>query len=136
MGVGGERVRSVNIVNTLFQILLLCADAVLALMIAYLLLLTIVALFVPRHTKLRPDVPSHRFLILVPAHNEERLLPSLLANLKQLDYPASLYAVHVVAGKFDDRAGGLLRLRRINDVERQWAVWVGVVKHIAFQAAA
>ena len=65
----------------LFQILLLGAEAVLALMITYLLLLTGTALFAPRHTQLRQQSPTQRFLILVPAHNEERLLPSLLANL-------------------------------------------------------
>jgi len=43
----------VNIVTTLIQILLLGAEAVLALMIAYLLLLTSAALFAPRHTKVR-----------------------------------------------------------------------------------
>lgn len=106
---GGERVRAVNVVTTLFQILLLGAGAVLALMITYLLMLTGAALFAQRHTKLRQDAPSHRFLILVPAHNEERLLPSLLANLHQLDYPAALYAVHVVADNCTDRTADLAR---------------------------
>ena len=98
-----------NIVTTLIQILLLGAEAVLALMIAYLLLLTSAALFAPRHTKVRRGGPSHRFLILVPAHNEERLLPSLLANLHQLDYPAALYAIHVVADNCTDQTAELAR---------------------------
>ena len=104
---GGERGRAVNIVTTLFQILLFGAEAVLALMITYLLMLTGAAFFAQRHTKLRQDDSSHRFLILVPAHNEERLLPSLLANLHQLDYPAALYAVHVVADNSTDRTAEL-----------------------------
>jgi 1,2-diacylglycerol 3-beta-glucosyltransferase len=99
----------VNVVTTLFQILLLSVEAVLALMITYLLMLTGAALFAQRHTKLRQDGPSHRFLILVPAHNEERLLPSLLSNLHQLDYPAALYAVHVVADNCTDRTAELAR---------------------------
>jgi cellulose synthase/poly-beta-1,6-N-acetylglucosamine synthase-like glycosyltransferase len=101
----------VNVVITLFQILLLGAEAVLALMIIYLLMLTSAALFAQRHTTLRQDGPSHRFLILVPAHNEERLLPSLLANLHQLDYPAALYAVHVVADNCTDQTAALARAR-------------------------
>src|SRR5437868_13705966 len=78
-------------------------------MIAYLLSLTGAALFAPRHTKLRQNGPVQRFLILVPAHNEERLLPSLLDNLHQLDYPSALYSVHVVADNCTDRTADLAR---------------------------
>ncbi|MDQ2996849.1 MAG: glycosyltransferase family 2 protein [Chloroflexota bacterium] len=98
-----------SVIITLFQILLLGAEVALALMISYLLLLTGAAVFAPRHTKLRQQSPSQRFLILVPAHNEERLLPSLLDNLRQLDYPASLYAIHVIADNCTDQTAGLAR---------------------------
>jgi len=136
----------VSVITTLFHILLLGVEAVLALMIAYLLLLTGAALFAQRHTKLRQDVPSHRFLILVPAHNEERLLPSLLANLHQLDYPTTLYAVHVVADNCTDRtielahAGGAFAHERVDDERRgkgyalQWLMqqlWAGAEPHDA-----
>jgi 1,2-diacylglycerol 3-beta-glucosyltransferase len=99
----------VNIAITFFQVLLLGAEVVLALMVGYLLVLTIVALFAQRQTKPRQDGPTNRFLILVPAHNEERLLPSMLANLRQLDYPSALYAVHVVADNCTDRTAELAR---------------------------
>ncbi len=75
---------------------------VVALMIAYLLLLTVAALFARRATPLR-DQPATRFVIMIPAHNEERLLPELLNNLNQLDYPRSLFTVHVVADNCTDR---------------------------------
>src|SRR4051812_5726505 len=107
--VGEERFEGLSVIITLFYILLLGAEVGLALMITYLLLLTGAALFAPRHTKLSHNSPTHRFLILVPAHNEERLLPSLLANLHQLDYPATLYAIHVVADNCNDRTAELAR---------------------------
>lgn len=50
-----------------------------------------------------------RFLILVPAHNEERLLPELLANLAGLDYPADLYTIHVVADNCTDQTAAIGR---------------------------
>lgn len=81
----------------------------LALMVAYLLLLTLAALFAPRTTRLRREAPSHRFIIMVPAHNEERLLPQLLQNLQALDYPPELYRVHVVADNCEDRTAELGR---------------------------
>src|SRR3954447_1740930 len=37
-----------------------------------------------------PDVPRHRFLILIPAHNEERLIRAALDSLAALDYPPAL----------------------------------------------
>jgi cellulose synthase/poly-beta-1,6-N-acetylglucosamine synthase-like glycosyltransferase len=104
--------------------LLLGAEAGLGLMIGYLLLLTVAAVFAPRHTALRKEDPTHRFLILVPAHNEERLLPSLLANLRQLDYPQSLYQIHVVADNCTDRTaelarnGGAITYERADDQQR------------------
>jgi cellulose synthase/poly-beta-1,6-N-acetylglucosamine synthase-like glycosyltransferase len=136
----------VNVVITLSQILLLGVETVLALIIGYLLLLTGVALFAQRHTRLRDDRPTHRFLILVPAHNEERLLPSMLTNLHQLDYPSELYAIHVVADNCTDRTaelartGGAFAHERVDEVQRgkgyalQWLMqqlWASAEPHDA-----
>jgi len=77
--------------------------------VAYLLLLTVAAWFAPRRTAPRATAPTHRFLFLIPAHNEERLLPSLLENLRRIDYPRELYAVHVVADNCSDRTAELAR---------------------------
>ncbi|WP_322821920.1 glycosyltransferase family 2 protein [Chloroflexus sp.] len=79
---------------------------VLAGMVAYLLLLTGAAFFARRTTTLRPH-PTTRFVIMIPAHNEERLLPDLLTNLQQLDYPRDLYTVHVVADNCSDQTAAV-----------------------------
>jgi cellulose synthase/poly-beta-1,6-N-acetylglucosamine synthase-like glycosyltransferase len=100
--------------------LLIAGEAGLALIIDYLLLLTAAALFAKRETPPRSGEPSHRFVIMVPAHNEERLLPQLLESLGQIDYPSALYAVHVVADNCSDRtaelgrAGGAIVHERFN----------------------
>lgn len=91
-----------SLVWLLLTILYWIAGSVLALMIAYLLLLTVAAFFARRVTPVR-DQPTTRFAIMIPAHNEERLLPDLLANLNQLDYPRELYSIHVVADNCTDR---------------------------------
>ncbi len=91
------------------QGLLLLTEALLTIIVGYLLFLTVLACFAPRRTAARGQQPTHRFAILIPAHNEERLLPSLLSNLQQLDYPRSLYAVHVVADNCSDRTAELTR---------------------------
>lgn len=71
-------------------------------LVGYLLLLTAAAQRAERRTDLRPGRPSTRFAVLIPAHNEDRLLPGLLANLSQLDYPAGMVSVHVVADNCTD----------------------------------
>lgn len=69
----------------------------------YLLILTIAAL-VKRSAGTTPSKPaSTRFAVLVPAHNEERLLPRLLESLRRQDYPQSHYSVFVVADNCTDR---------------------------------
>ena len=88
--------------------------------VGYLLLLTGAALFAKRNTAPRRGAPSTHFVIMVPAHNEERLLPQLLKSLAQMDYPRELYAVHVVADNCSDntaelgRASGAIVHERFN----------------------
>ena len=82
---------------------------VLLCMVTYLLVLTLAAWLVPSRQASPKGPARHRFLFLIPAHNEEQLLPKLLANLHRLDYPASHYAVHVVADNCTDRTAELAR---------------------------
>jgi len=108
----------------LIQIVLLLIQIILAGLTSYLLLLTVAAWYKSRQTDNPSGEQTNRFLILVPAHNEERLLPELLTNLHQLDYPQSLYAVHVVADNCTDqtaeiaRQGGAIAHERVNDAQR------------------
>lgn len=71
-------------------------------LVGYLLFLTAASWKAPRATAPLTNTASWRFLILIPAHNEERLLPDLLSSLARLDYPADLYQVHVVADNCTD----------------------------------
>jgi len=85
------------------QVTIFIFQCALGILVGYLLLLTTAAFKARKQTKLPTGGPNNRFLILIPAHNEERLLPSLLDNLAQLDYPASLFEVHVVADNCVDQ---------------------------------
>jgi len=97
--------------------LLWIVESALAVLVGYLLLLTLLSLFAPRRTPL-PDRPRTRFAILVPAHNEELLLPGLLRSLADLDYPAALYTVHVVADNCTDSTAGIARQAGVHVYER------------------
>ena len=41
--------------------------------------------------------PSSRFLVLIPAHNEERVIRDIIHNLESMDYPRQLYDLYVIA---------------------------------------
>lgn len=109
-----------SIVLSVLQYGAIALATLVAAMAGYLLLLTFAALLASRRTTPRVRQPDQRFLFLVPAHNEERLLPSTLANLQELDYPKELYAVHVVADNCTDgtaalaRAGGAIAHERFD----------------------
>jgi cellulose synthase/poly-beta-1,6-N-acetylglucosamine synthase-like glycosyltransferase len=75
----------------------------LAFLVGYLLLLTVASLRAPKKTVTKGELPRLRYLILIPAHNEERLLPDLLESLEKLDYPKDLFQVHVVADNCTDQ---------------------------------
>ncbi|MBK8988823.1 MAG: glycosyltransferase family 2 protein [Chloroflexi bacterium] len=97
------------------QAILLIAEMLLAFMVGYLLLLTAVAWRTARqNARLQPNLtsqPASRFVILIPAHNEERLLPDLLQNLAQLAYPRDLFTIHVVADNCTDQTAVMGRQR-------------------------
>jgi 1,2-diacylglycerol 3-beta-glucosyltransferase len=126
--------------------LLLLALLIPAGMVLYLLLL-IVAAYLARGRQLKPSgPPTHRILFLIPAHNEAALLPTTLASLRQLDYPAELYEVHVVADNCSDntaelaRGGGAIAHERFHNTLRgkgyaiQWLLerlWAAETAHDA-----
>lgn len=85
-----------------FLTLLLILQLTLATLVCYLLILTRSAHQAPRHTTPAVNGPKHDFIILIPAYNEEGLLPSLLDSLNRMDYPTSKFRTHVVADNCTD----------------------------------
>ena len=53
--------------------------------------------------------PASRFLILVPAHNEERVIGDIVRNLRELDYPRELYDYYVIADNCTDGTAAAAR---------------------------
>ena len=85
------------------QIFIAIIQSGLAFLVGYLVMLTAASRRASPKTQLPPGEPACHFLIIIPAHNEERLLGETLDNIAQVDYPADLFSVHVVADNCADQ---------------------------------
>jgi 1,2-diacylglycerol 3-beta-glucosyltransferase len=80
-------------------------------LVAYLGVLTGAAWWTARGPGGAPPrgAPTTRFAVLVPAHDEERLVADTVRSLLAVDYPADLRHVHVVADHCGDRTADVVR---------------------------
>lgn len=53
--------------------------------------------------------PASRFLVLVPAHNEEKVIGDIIANLQRMDYPQELYDFYIIADNCMDNTEQVAR---------------------------
>lgn len=60
-----------------------------------------------------------RFLVLIPAHNEEFELPHTLKSLAGLRYPRHLMHIAVIADRCEDRTAAIARKNRVRVLERR-----------------
>lgn len=115
------------------QIIEIVLFSILGFFVAYLFLLSILALFVP----IRASAQVHRkrrFVCVVPAHNEERNISKTVGSLKGMEYPRELFDVVVIADNCTDETAsvawhsGAMVLERTDKQKRgkghalQWAV--------------
>ncbi len=84
---------------TIFQVPFLCIAFFFAM---YLLLITVAPLVI---WKRKRPVPQGRkkFAIVIPAHNEEKVIKATLRSAKQVSYPTDLFDVIVIADNCTDR---------------------------------
>jgi cellulose synthase/poly-beta-1,6-N-acetylglucosamine synthase-like glycosyltransferase len=107
----GEQVMAV--VDSWFWVI----GGVLAVLTAYLYLLAFLSL-VPERKAASPRDPRTRFAILIPAHNEAKVIKNPLESMKSVDYPAGLYETVVIADNCVDETAQLVREHRVRCLER------------------
>lgn len=109
--------------NAILSILEIPAIAAAGFLAGYLALLSVLALLARRPVPAGTGKPR-MFAVVVPAHNEEGALGKTLASLKDLDYPAGLFDVVVIADNCADgtaavaRTAGVVALERTDPVDR------------------
>lgn len=98
-------------------------QALMAVMSVWLLILLVWQLFVSffgfkRNTKTYQDHdPQLRFLVLVPAHNEEAVIGDIINNLSHMEYPRELYDFYILADNCTDRTAEVARSMGANVLE-------------------
>lgn len=93
-------------------------------------LIRIVAHRQPRAPHASSD--AARFLVLVPAHDEELLLPGCLESLQRLRYPAERLDIVVIADNCRDRTADIARAAGVQCLERNAPTDPGKPRAIAW----
>ncbi len=83
---------------------------------AYFFLFVLIGFFTKKKKIEKP--PQNKFAVIVPAHNEEKVIQPLIDNLKNLDYPDNLYDIFVVADNCQDNTADKARETGVNVFER------------------
>ncbi len=89
------------------DIIMIPAQVILSLLAAYYFVLGMAGLVQFRTPKIYN--PKHTFAVIVPAHNEEIVIGSLVDNLVNLDYPSGLFDVFVIADNSTDATAEIAR---------------------------
>lgn len=92
----------------IFDFILLSICIIFLLFLLYYFFLA-VAGFWPAKRKRNKDIPKKRFTIIVPAHNEEKVIAQTLNSLKQIDYPQEFVNIVVIADNCKDRTATIVR---------------------------
>ncbi len=97
-----------KVLITVLQALAAISGAWLTVMMLYQMFLSIFGF--GRKTKDYADHdPESRFLVLVPAHNEEKVIGDIVENLQRMDYPRELYDFYVIADNCTDQTAETAR---------------------------
>jgi len=91
-------------------------SALVILMLVYQLIISFYGF--KRKTKDYQDFPpQRRFLVLVPAHNEETVIADIINCLKNMEYPKELYDFYILADNCEDRTADVARQMGANVLE-------------------
>lgn len=98
------------VLGQILEVISAVLGAWLMVMLVYQLYLTIFGF--RRATKDYADhAPQSRFLVLVPAHNEEAVIGDIIDNLNGMDYPRELYDFYIIADNCTDKTAQVARDR-------------------------
>ena len=105
-----------SVLRAILQVIMGATSLLLTGMVIYQLVLGLFGF--GRKTKDYQDhEPESRFLVLVPAHNEEKVIGDIVRNLQQMDYPKELYDFYIIADNCTDHTADTVRALGANVIE-------------------
>lgn len=91
--------------------------SILSLAVLYLYAM-VFASFFARGKPREENIHNHGFAVIVPAHNEEKLISKTLASLKAISYPPELFQIIVIADNCSDNTAKIVRSCGVRCLER------------------
>jgi cellulose synthase/poly-beta-1,6-N-acetylglucosamine synthase-like glycosyltransferase len=86
-----------------FWVVLIVAQIILALIFIYYFIIGIFGWFRRKEKPAESFKPVNKFALLIAAHNEEKVIGSIVRNLKELNYPQNMYDIFVIADNCNDK---------------------------------
>jgi cellulose synthase/poly-beta-1,6-N-acetylglucosamine synthase-like glycosyltransferase len=114
-----------------FSIILMIFGFYLSIYVGYSLFLCFVNWIVKDDGKQEIE-PSTRFVIVIPAHNEELLIGRLIESFNKQDYPLEIFEIIVVADNCNDRTKDVSLDHKAKVLERENAEEIGKGYAISF----
>ena len=105
-----------EIIRTLLEVLIWICGAFLTFNMIYQLVIGFWG-FGKAEKDYKDHDPEMRFLVLVPAHSEEKVIGDIIANLKEMDYPRELYDFYIIADNCTDGTAEKARSLGANVIE-------------------
>ena len=84
-----------------------------------MMLVTSLAALCSRRRSARPASPRTRFLVVIPAHDEEDGIAETVRSCRSVEYPGQLFQVLVVADNCTDRTAAIARREGATVLERR-----------------
>ena len=103
--------------NALVAVLLILVNLMLSPYFLFLLVVSVAA-FVARRMSKIAAAPQSRFLIVIPAHDEEPVISKAVESCLEVEYPRPLYNVLVIADNCSDETAKLARTAGAQVFER------------------
>lgn len=99
------------------EILFLTLFVIIAPLVVYQFILSLLALNAKILTRFESD-SNRKFALVVPAHNEEKIISKTIYSLSGLIYPKNNYDIFVIADNCTDNTASLARSLGVNVLER------------------
>ncbi len=106
----------INFFETLLKIIYYIFNIMIIAYSIYYVITGIFTFFNKRHV-IRRYRAKHKFAVLIPARNEEKVIAHLINSLKKQNYPKELYDIFVVVNNCTDNTEKIVRQKGVNVIE-------------------